>query len=97
MASGRSHFTLRAAIRASSAATVTLSCLSAMFMPTVNSSAIELLLRIDASVEALAAQHSDLDFDHVEPTCVLGGVVELQPSQNAPGFGGRKCLVQGAG
>src|SRR5262249_25019121 len=38
MASGRSHFTLRAAISASSAATVTLSCLPAMFMPTVNSS-----------------------------------------------------------
>src|SRR6266699_537462 len=37
-----------------------------------------------ASVEALAAQHSDLDLDHVEPTCVLGGVMELQPSQDAP-------------
>src|SRR5262245_16261344 len=41
-ASGRSHFTLRAAISASSAATVTLSCLPAMFMPTVNSSAMVL-------------------------------------------------------
>jgi hypothetical protein len=57
----------------------------------------ELLLRVDASVEALAAQHSDFDLDHVEPTCVLWGVVELQSSQNAPGFGGRECLVGGAG
>jgi hypothetical protein len=57
----------------------------------------ELLPCIDASVEALAAQHSDLDLNHVEPTCVLGGVMELEPSQNAPGFSGRECLVQSAG
>jgi hypothetical protein len=28
---------------------------------------------------------------------VLGGVVELEPSQNPPGFGGWERLIQGAG
>jgi hypothetical protein len=28
-----------------------------------------------------------------EPAGVLGSVVELQPSGNAPGFGGWECLV----
>jgi len=36
--------------------------------------------------------YSRFDFDHVEPAGVLGSVVELQPSGNAPGFGGRECL-----
>jgi len=57
----------------------------------------ELLLCFDTSVKALAVQHSDFDLDHIEPTCVLGGVMELQPSQNAASFGGRECLVEGAG
>src|ERR1700738_1717247 len=46
---------------------------------------------VDSAVEALAAQHADLDLDHVEPTGMLGGVVEFQPAQNSPGFGGRKA------
>jgi len=41
---------------------------------------------VDSAIQALAAQDADLDLDHVEPACVLGGVVELQPPQNAPGF-----------
>ena len=57
----------------------------------------ELLLGGDAPVEALAAQDRKLDFDHVEPAGVLGGVVEFQASQNASGFGGRECLVEGGG
>ena len=28
---------------------------------------------------------------------MLGGVVELQAAQNSPGFGGRECLIEGAG
>jgi hypothetical protein len=52
---------------------------------------------VDSAVEALAAQDADLDLDHVEPTGVLGGVVELQAAQDAPGFGGRKGLIEGAG
>src|SRR5260370_719956 len=44
---------------------------------------------VDPAVQALAAQHADLDFDHIEPTGVLGSVVEFQALQNSPGFGGR--------
>jgi hypothetical protein len=58
--------------------------------------AAEPLWVVNSAIQALAAQDSDLDLDHVKPTGVLGGVVELQPSQDAPGFGGRECLVQGA-
>src|SRR3982074_2498872 len=52
---------------------------------------------VDSAVEALAAQHADLDLDHVEPTGVLGSVVELQAAQNSPGFGGCEGLIEGAG
>ena len=48
----------------------------------------ELLLAVDAPVEALAAQHADFDLDHVEPAGVLGDVVELQPAQHPSRFGG---------
>src|SRR5215207_10782681 len=59
--------------------------------------AIEFLWMVDSTIEALAAQHPDLDLDHVEPAGVLGGVVELQAAQDAPGFGGREGLIEGAG
>ena len=59
--------------------------------------AAEGLRVVDSAVEALAAEDADLDLDHVEPTGVLGSVVELQAAQNSPGFGGRECLVEGAG
>jgi len=36
-------------------------------------------------VQALAAQHADLDLDHVGPAGVFGAVVELQAAQNAAG------------
>jgi hypothetical protein len=49
-----------------------------------------------SAIQVLAAQHAGLDLDHVEPTGVLGGVVELQAKQDAPGFGRRKSLVEGA-
>src|SRR5215204_5747111 len=45
----------------------------------------------------MAAQHPDLDLDHVEPAGVLGGVVELEAAQDAPGFGRIESLVEGAG
>ena len=51
----------------------------------------ELLLVSDASVQALAAQHADLDLDHVEPAGVLGGVVEPQSAEHAMRFWGRKA------
>src|SRR5229473_4030928 len=50
-----------------------------------------------STVQALAAEHADLDLDYVEPTGMLGGVVELQAAQNSPGFSGREGLIEGAG
>ena len=50
-----------------------------------------------SAIQALTAQDADLDFDHVEPACVLGSVVEFEPSQDPPGFGGRERLIQGSG
>ena len=47
-----------------------------------------------SAVEALAAEHADLDLDHVEPAGMLGGVVEFQALQNAAGFGGRECFIE---
>jgi hypothetical protein len=45
---------------------------------------------VDSAIEAPAAQDADFDLDHVQPAGVLEGVMELQATQNAPGFGGRK-------
>ena len=52
---------------------------------------------VDSAIQTLAAEHPDLDLGHVEPAGMLGGVMELQASQNSPGFGGRECLIEGAG
>ena len=52
---------------------------------------------VDSAIQALSAQDADLDLDHVEPACVLGRVVEFEPAQHAPGFGGRERLIEGAG
>src|SRR5204862_3070775 len=54
----------------------------------------ELRLGGNAPFEALAAQHSDLDLDHVEPAGVLGDIVELQPAQHASRFSGGEGLVE---
>ena len=43
----------------------------------------ELFAAVDAPIEALTAKDADLDFDHVEPACVLGRVMELDPPQHA--------------
>ena len=43
-------------------------------------------------VQAGAGQHAELNLGHVQPTAVLGGVVELQ---NPPGLRRRERLVQG--
>ena len=40
----------------------------------------------DAAIQALAREDADLDFGHVQPAGVLGGVVELDPAQQ-PGSG----------
>src|SRR5580704_8396927 len=52
---------------------------------------------VDSAIQALAAEHADLDLDHVEPTGMLWGVVELEAAQNSPSFRGRECLIEGAG
>ena len=44
----------------------------------------------DAPIQALAAQHADLDFDHVEPAGVFGGVMEFDFLKDAVSFGRRK-------
>src|SRR5215207_1736327 len=49
--------------------------------------ALEFLAVVDAPVQALALEHADLDLDHVEPTRVLGGVVELQRCDTPRGPG----------
>ena len=53
-------------------------------------------LVVDAAAEALAAQDPDLDFDHVEPACMFGRVVELETQQGAPCLGGRERLIKRA-
>ena len=47
----------------------------------------------DPAVKTLSAHDADLDLGHVEPTGMLGRVVELQASQDPTGFGGIKLLV----
>jgi hypothetical protein len=42
-------------------------------------------------------EDADLDLDHVEPTGVFRGVVELEAAQDAAGLGGGKGLVESAG
>ena len=48
-----------------------------------------------SAIEALAAQDADFDLDHVEPTGVLGGVVEFQTAKHAPGFRRGQSAVKG--
>src|SRR5215217_2518234 len=56
--------------------------------------ALELLTLADAPVQALAAQHPDLDLGHVEPAGMPGGEVELQPAQDALRLRGGEGLVE---
>ena len=57
----------------------------------------EARVAFDASVEALSGQDADLDLDHVEPTGMLGDVMELQSAQHPSRFVGREGLVERAG
>ena len=49
---------------------------------------------VDAAVGALGAQDADFDLDQVEPTGMLGRVVELQAAQDAARLGGREAVVE---
>src|ERR1039457_3137437 len=57
----------------------------------------EFLLGGDAPVEALTAQHADLDLDHVQPAGMLWDIVELQSAQHPAGLARGKGLVECAG
>ena len=48
----------------------------------------------DASIQALAAESAQLDFGDIEPTAVLGGVVDLEALGQRPGLLRRVGLVQ---
>jgi len=50
----------------------------------------------DAPIEALAAQRTDFDFDHVQPAGVLGDIMELEPAQHPPCFTRGKGVVERA-
>ena len=52
---------------------------------------LEALLAVDAPIQALTAQHANLDLDHVQPAGVLGDIVELQAVQQAPASAGGKA------
>src|SRR5678815_2059002 len=51
----------------------------------------------DPAIEALLDHHADLDLDHVEPACVLGREVKLQPAENSTRFCGLKRLIERGG
>jgi hypothetical protein len=51
----------------------------------------------NAAVEALAAQHADLDLDHVEPGGVFWSVAKLQTPQDAVRLGCREGLERAPG
>ena len=51
----------------------------------------------DAAIKALGRQHADLDLHHVQPTGMLGDIVELQSAQHPSGLLSRECLVERAG
>jgi hypothetical protein len=57
--------------------------------------AADSLLVSEASVHTLGRPHGELDFRPIEPTAMLGCVVEIQRPQDATGFGRRKGRLQG--
>jgi hypothetical protein len=48
----------------------------------------------DAAIQTLPTLNAQLDFRHIQPTAVLGGVMELQLFQPAAGLYQYKGLVQ---
>ena len=64
----------------------------ALVLPGVNFPAQHLLIR-NPAVQALPGQHSDFNFSHVQPTPMLGGVVNLQTFGDTPRFHRLEGLV----
>src|SRR6478609_8612142 len=54
----------------------------------------QLFATADAPVQTLPRQHAQLDLRHVQPTAMLGRVMDLQPLDDAPGLLRRERLVQ---
>nr|WP_041946197.1 hypothetical protein [Variovorax paradoxus] len=52
------------------------------------------LLAGEVAVQALAREDADLDFCHVEPTCVLGRVVKAHPAQQRVGRAHSQHIVE---
>ena len=48
----------------------------------------------DASVQALSMQDTEFDFSHIEPTAMLGGVMDFEFGGNAAGLGRRERFIQ---
>ena len=64
----------------------------ALVLPGVNFPAQHLLIR-NPAIQALPGQHSDFNFSHVQPTPMLGGVVNLQTFGDTPRFHRLERLV----
>jgi len=54
-------------------------------------------MAFDATVQTLAGENANLDFDHVEPTGVLRNEVELDATKQAPRLLGREGPIESAG
>ena len=59
--------------------------LVAVVLPCVDFVGEDLLVG-DAAIQTLRREHAEFGFGHVEPTAVLGGVVQLCAAEN---YGGR--------
>ena len=64
----------------------------ALVLPGVNFPAQRLLIR-NPAVQALPGQHSDFNLGHIQPTPMLGGVVNLQTFGDTPRFHRLERLV----
>src|SRR5215218_1871497 len=51
----------------------------------------------DALIQTLASEHTQLDLGHVQPRAVLGCVMNLQLTSDAPGLGRGERFIQGGG
>src|SRR5215218_191188 len=51
----------------------------------------------DALIQTLASEHTQLDLGHVQPRAVLGSVMNLQFTSDAPGLGRDERFIQGGG
>ena len=51
----------------------------------------------DALIQTLASEHRELDLGHVQPRAVLGCVMNLQLTSDAPSLGRDERFIQGGG